>query len=97
MKTTNINNIYIKEVSATELLADLKEKLAVGVTHFTFEKKDGSKREAYGTTKPQLFDKSIIVTSDYDENKSKPGVTVYYDLQAMGWRSFITDNLLTVY
>ena len=41
------------------MIAQLKEKLANGVAHFIFIKKNGEVREAWGTTNPSLSVKHI--------------------------------------
>jgi hypothetical protein len=97
MKTTNLKNILIKEVSKAELLAELETKLAAGISHFAYTKKDGTTREAYGTTNVKLLGKSIIVNEDQTHVQKKEGVTVYYDLNSAGWRSFVSNNILTLY
>lgn len=68
-------------------------KLAGGVTAFRYLKKDGTIREARGTTNIE-----IIRAEGYEfKGPQRPpveGVTVYWDMDAHGWRSFITANLL---
>ena len=56
-KTANRANIITSRTQSSEmgvmkamLIDTLKAKLSVGVAHFIFKKKDGSLREAWGTT-----------------------------------------------
>lgn len=57
---------------------------------FTYEKKDGSLRRAYGTLKNvSLFVKGT--------GKTATGVFHYWDLQAVTFRCFKVENLVTVF
>ena len=58
--------------------------------HFTYEKKDGSLRRAYGTLK----DVSRFVKGT---GKTSESVFHYWDLEAAGFRSFKIENLITVF
>lgn len=57
---------------------------------FTYEKKDGSLRRAYGTLK----NVSQFVKGT---GKTSTGVFHYWDLEAVAFRCFRVENLVTVY
>ncbi|MEO7016538.1 MAG: SH3 beta-barrel fold-containing protein [Leifsonia sp.] len=104
MKTSDINQIKIDKVEKSDLIKELQEKLeAKQICHFVFKKKDGTQREAFGTIHPDWYIKFDGINDQVDSEtqtqleKRKEGITVYYDLQQLGWRSFITDNILIVY
>ncbi len=57
---------------------------------FTYEKKDGSLRRAYGTLKNvSQFVKGA--------GKTSTGVFHYWDLEAVAFRCFKVENLITVF
>lgn len=72
---------------------DLKNALAEGVTVFQYLKKDGTIREARGTTNLEII-KAEGYAFKGSQRPAPEGVTVYWDLDAHGWRSFVTANLL---
>ena len=70
----------------------IKEVLASGDVYFTYRKKDGTEREAYGTRNPETI-------KDYNATPSgtgteKIGVITYYDLDSNGWRCFKIENFI---
>ena len=70
----------------------IKERLTSGSVHFTYLKKDGTEREAYGTRNPETI-------KDYNATPSgtgteKIGVITYYDLDSKGWRCFKIENFI---
>lgn len=79
-------------------LDQLREALQSGPTYFCFWKKDGSLRNAYGTTK-----RSLIPASEHPKGKrtTPSGQLCFYDLEKMAWRSlkveffecYITKNI----
>lgn len=76
------------------LIDTLKAKLSVGVAHFIFKKKDGSLREAWGTTQSALAKAKTIgrgVSREYFKT------TAYFDVEAGEWRSFRWENLIQVF
>lgn len=80
-------------------LEELKAALKVGEVKFKFTKKDGTIREARGTTCPDLLPK--VEPKEGEEDKPKKviklsqNVTRYYDLDKEQWRSFINESLIT--
>lgn len=74
-------------------IEELKNRLRKGEVSFTYTKKDGTMRTAKGTTKMDMIPEDMHPKGGYDV----PGnVCRYYDLNSEGWRSFITDNLISI-
>ena len=77
---------------------DLRNALREGVVLFVFVKKDGSLREARGTTCPDL-----VPSDDTPKNKRTPlqqaaydrTVVTFYDIDSKGWRSMRIDTIWT--
>lgn len=76
------------------LLEALKDKMRDGIAHFVFQKKDGSYREAWGTTNRSLAEKYINGNA---VTREAYATTAYFDVEAGGWRSFRWENLVIVY
>lgn len=70
----------------------IKNRLASGDVHFTYRKKDGTEREAYGTRNTDIITINDAMPSGNGVEKS--GVIAYYDLNSKGWRSFKTENFI---
>ncbi len=79
-------------------LETLKCLLSEGEVSFKFKKKDGSIREARGTTCSNLIPKEEPKEGEELKPKKKvvlsPNVTRYYDLDKNQWRSFSNDSLI---
>ena len=76
------------------LVEALKDKMRNGIAHFVFQKKDGSYREAWGTTNRSLAEKYI---NGNGVTREAYATTAYFDVEAGGWRSFRWGNLVMVY
>lgn len=78
--------------------------LHLDIVHFTFRKKDGTVREAFGTTCPEVLDRILGPgSSEQARNRATSEDTVtYFDMERdgdgnrRGWRSFKLDNLIKV-
>ena len=72
----------------------LKNKLKTGVAHFIFAKKDGSLREAWGTTCSNLMKAKV-----YGNGIKRDFVNcvVYWDVEIGDFRSLRFENLVKVY
>lgn len=70
----------------------IKETLSSGDVRFTYRKKDGTEREAYGTRNTDIITLNDAMPSGNGSEKN--GVITYYDIDAKGWRSFITENFI---
>jgi hypothetical protein len=77
---------------------DLRNALNEGVVLFQFIKKDGSLREARGTTNDLL-----VPLGDMPKGKRTPeeqakydsATVAFYDINAKGWRSMRIDTIWT--
>ena len=76
------------------MIEQLKEKLSNGVAHFIFIKKDGSTREAWGTTNPSLAQKHINGNGVSREHFM---TTAYFDIEKGGWRSLRWESIVKVF
>ena len=76
-----------------QLIETLKAKMQSGVAHFIYLKKDGTIREAWGTTASNLMraTQNGRGLSGDDVNTVK-----YYDIVKGGYRSLRYENLLQV-
>ena len=72
----------------------LKAKLAGGIAHFIFKKKDGSFREAWGTTQSHL---AKAKTNGRGVSREAYKTTAYFDVECGEWRSFRWENLIQVF
>ena len=76
------------------MIEQLKEKLASGVAHFIFIKKNGEVREAWGTTNPSLSAKYINGRGDSRENYY---TTPWWDCENGGWKSLRWESIVKVF
>ena len=81
--------------ATTEIADDLREALRKGAVRFTFFKKDGSIREAYGTRNIQVAS-ATTGTSVSAPYGNKPNPNAYFDLEKGAWRSFIPENVVSI-
>ena len=70
----------------------LKVKAAAGVAYFSFVKKDGTVRVARGTTRTD----AINYTAKGTGRKTPAHLMLFWDLDALAFRSFDMANLVTV-
>jgi hypothetical protein len=82
----------LKDVKVTYTEEAIKNRLASGDVHFTYRKKDGTEREAYGTRNTDIITINDAMPSG--NGSEKTGVISYYDLTSNGWRSFKTENFI---
>lgn len=76
------------------MIESLKKQMISGVAHFAFMKKDGSLREAWGTTNKSLAEKHI---NGNGVSREFFATTAYFDVEKGAWRSFRWENIVTVY
>ena len=76
------------------LIDTLKAKLAGGSAHFIFKKKDGSYREAWGTTQNNI---AKAKTNGRGVSRECFKTTAYFDIECGEWRSFRWENLVQVF
>ena len=99
---TTTRMAVIAKRTASELMAGaksmmieyLKRQMQNGIAHFIFKKKDGSLREAWGTTNRSLAEKHI---NGRGVSRECFATTAYFDVEKGQWRSFRWENLVAVY
>lgn len=82
-------------LATTEIADLLRNALAKGAVRFTFFKKDGSIREAYGTRNlaaATAKSGGIPIPKPY----GKPNPNAFYDLEKQAWRAFIPENVCSI-
>ena len=82
----------MNEISMAE---QLKKALNEGVVAFSYEKKDGSWREACGTRNPEIIG-YIDGTLPSGTGKHKEGTIAYWDIDAAGWRACLEENIIDI-
>jgi hypothetical protein len=65
-----------------------EDKLTLGEIKFEYTKKDGSIREAMGTTKVELIPEGLRANGGMKATKGTP----YFDLELNDWRSVTTES-----
>lgn len=73
----------------------LKVKLSQGIVEFSYTKKDGSIREARGTTNINILREHSAEPKGTTEYQLNNQVIRYFDLDSEGWRSFCINNLIS--
>ena len=76
------------------MIESLKEKLRNGVAHFIYIKKDGTIREAWGTTNAALAHK---YTNGNGVSREFFKTTAYFDIEKSSWRSFRWESIVKVF
>ena len=76
------------------MIESLKEKLRNGVAHFLYIKKDGTIREAWGTTNAALAHK---YTNGNGVSREIFKTTAYFDVEKSSWRSFRWESIIKVF
>lgn len=75
------------------MIENLKKQMRNGLAHFIYLKKDGSIREAFGTTNKALVTKYI---NGNGVSREHYATTAYFDVEVGAWRSFRWENLIAV-
>ena len=76
------------------MVESLKEKLRNGVAHFIFIKKDGTVREAWGTTSKSLVEKYV---NGRGSSRELYSTTAYFDIEKGAWRSLRWESIVKVF
>lgn len=76
------------------LIEQLKEKLANGVAHFIFQKKNSDLREMFATTCAPLIAKHI---SGRGVSRECYATTAVFDVEKGAWRSFRWESIIKVF
>ena len=80
-------------VIKAQMIDLLKAKLQMGVAHFVYMKKDGTLREAWGTTASNLMKASI---NGRGISRDSVNTVCYWDCEKGGFRSLRFENLIEV-
>lgn len=81
------------------LIEELKKRMRDDVVHFTFRKKDGTVRQAYGTRESEIIvrHEGVALPDDKTKRQANSGSTFpYYDIERKAWRCFKTDSLMDI-
>jgi hypothetical protein len=78
----------------SQMIDLLKEKLKCGVAHFVYLKKDGSLREAWGTTSHNLIKANV---NGRGIDRDSVNCVCYWDVEKGGFRSLCFENLVQVF
>lgn len=81
-------------IAKAMLIEQLKQKLANGVAHFIFQKKDGTLREMFATTNPALCTRHI---NGRGVTRELYATTAIWDCEASTWKSFRWESLIKVF
>ena len=80
-------------VIKAQMIDLLKAKLQTGVAHFVYMKKDGTLREAWGTTASNLMKANI---NGRGISRDSVNTVCYWDCFKGGFRSLRFENLIEV-
>ena len=76
------------------MIDQLKEKLASGVAHFIFIKKDGTIREMFATTNRTLVGRHIVGNG---ASRELYKTTAVWDVESASWKSFRWESIVKVF
>ena len=82
----------MKTITANEMRQLLLNNKEV---NFTFIKKDGTEREARGTTEKHVLDENCA-TPNGQGNAVSRDVIKFFDLDKLGWRSAKVESIISV-
>ena len=83
----------IMAVGKAMMIENLKTKMANGVAHFAFKKKDGSIRECFGTIQANI---AAAKTNGNGISRECYKTTAFFDIEKGEWRSFRWESLYWV-
>lgn len=76
------------------MIEKLEQLLNDGEVSFTYEKVDGTKRDARGSCNVYILEAHDAIP--YGTGVEKTGVITYFDLDKNAWRSFRKDSLISI-
>ena len=98
LKKSNVAVLRGNQPNASQALKyawwfeNFRDKLRNGIWRFSYFKKDGALREAYGTLCADYIPTDRLPKGS--EDVPTADTFVYYDIKAQGWRSFRLDNFI---
>lgn len=81
-------------IAKSLLIEQLKAKMANGVAHFIFQKKNGELREMFATTCKPLIERHI---NGRGISREFYATTAVWDCEASAWKSFRWESLIKVF
>ena len=79
------------------LVDELKGRMREEVSHFSFRKKDGTVRQAYGTRASEVIVRHVGALMPPEKQRQGTGSAFpYFDIERQAWRSFRVDNLIDI-
>ena len=81
-------------IAKSLLIEQLKQKLANGIAHFIFEKRDHSLREMFATTCKPLIERHV---NGRGVSRELYATTAVFDVEKGAWRSFRWESLIKVF
>ena len=72
-------------------IAECIKEMNSRIVEFYYMKKDGSKRQAFGTLQPEVI---VPIISQAPERKPNPDLVTYYDTEVQAFRSFKKVNFI---
>lgn len=81
-------------IAKAMLIEQLKQKMANGVAHFIFQKKDGTLREMFATTCKPLIEKHI---NGRGVSRELYCTTCAFDVEKGAFRSFRWESIIKVF
>ena len=81
------------------LIDELKKRMKDEVAHFTFRKKDGSIRQAYGTRVSEVivrYEGALLPPQNQRQQQRSGGTFPYFDIERQAWRCFKVETLMDI-
>ena len=81
------------------LIDELKKRMKDDVTHFTFKKKDGTIRQAYGTRVSEVivrYEGALLPPQNQHQQQRSGGTFPYFDIEKQAWRCFKVETLMDI-
>ena len=98
-KIADINEEYnfeLNHIEPAEVVKILKDLLQDKIVHFVYKRKDGTERDAYGTTNPTIIDRRKQATGNGAAKNYSPLNVRYFDVDANGWRMCKGENVIKI-
>ena len=76
------------------MIEELKKRMKDDVVHFSFKKKDGTVRQAYGTKANDVLIQRDSVPDG--GNGHARGTFPYFDIERQAWRCFKVETLMDI-
>ena len=81
------------------LIDELKKRMKDEVAHFSFRKKDGSIRQAYGTRVSEVivrYEGALLPPQNQRQQQRSGGTFPYFDIEKQAWRCFKVESLMDI-